>query len=233
MKIINRELPFTSKTEWVWPDNDKKLVQVFEHVTDIDVFMKHVDNAHTCVQAGGAAGVWPYRYAQLFNTVHTFEPMPENRECLLANTTYLETNTTYTPVSTCDIHVYPYALSDEAMQHGAIVFEKTEQDNYGAVYFTSDVDENTPRRVSTSTIDNLDLLQCDLIQLDIEGHELEALLGGLNTIQKFKPVIVLEEKPLPQLKRDYKEPRYLLERLGYAQVDAVHRDVVFAYNGAV
>ena len=64
MKIINRTLPFTDKTEWSWPDEDEKLVQVFEHVVDIDLTIKYVEATNLVVQAGGACGVWPLRYAR-------------------------------------------------------------------------------------------------------------------------------------------------------------------------
>ena len=44
----------------------------------------------------------------------------------------------------------------------------------------------------TMRIDDLALPGCDLIQLDLEGYELFALKGGLDTINKYKPVIVIE-----------------------------------------
>lgn len=34
-----------------------------------------------------------------------------------------------------------------------------------------------------------------IIQLDVEGHESEALEGGMQTIEKYKPIIIVETKP--------------------------------------
>ena len=42
------------------------------------------------------------------------------------------------------------------------------------------------------TIDDLKLEKLDFIKLDIEGYEQFAILGGLESIKKFKPVITLE-----------------------------------------
>ena len=34
-----------------------------------------------------------------------------------------------------------------------------------------------------------------IIQLDVEGHETEVLEGSMQTIQKYKPIIIVETKP--------------------------------------
>jgi len=210
MRTITRSLPFTDKTEWAWPDDDTKLIQVWDWITDIDIIMRYVDFPKVCVQAGGACGQWPYRFGQLFDEVITFEPLPENRECLLAN---IE--------GTDNITVWGYALSDRDTK-GQMAFDKSELNNSGAGYF-----KEGPGEIETTTIDSLELDRCDLIQLDIEGHELEALKGGKETITAFRPVVVLEEKPLPQINKDYKAPRKYLRSLGYREVDRMHLDVVF------
>ena len=47
-------------------------------------------------------------------------------------------------------------------------------------------------KIPVLKIDDLELDQCDLLHLDIEGFEGFALEGAIKTIQKFKPVICLE-----------------------------------------
>ena len=47
-------------------------------------------------------------------------------------------------------------------------------------------------RVRTMTIDSSGLDRVDLIKMDIEGMELEALAGAIATIQKHKPVLFIE-----------------------------------------
>ena len=44
----------------------------------------------------------------------------------------------------------------------------------------------------TTKIDSLNLQICDLIQLDIEGFEYQALVGAKETLERCKPVIIVE-----------------------------------------
>lgn len=210
LKTLERELPFTEKVEWTWPEADKKLVQVFEHVSDIDEIMKFVDDRSLCVQAGGACGVWPYRFAQFFDTVLTFEPLPVNFACLVANTEGLE-NVVATNAPLTNDH-NKYSIHNEAF----------ERENLGAGYIIPD-----PTGIESVRIDDLQLESCGLIQLDIEGSELDALMGGFETIEAYRPVIVLEEKRLNHVRRDPAGARKFLEReFGYSQVGEAHRDVI-------
>lgn len=46
--------------------------------------------------------------------------------------------------------------------------------------------------VATVTIDSLDLHDVDFIKVDVEGHELQALAGGLATIERSRPTLLVE-----------------------------------------
>ena len=45
--------------------------------------------------------------------------------------------------------------------------------------------------IKTKKLDNFKL-KPSFIKIDIEGHEYECILGSLNTIKKYKPVIMVE-----------------------------------------
>jgi len=79
------------------------------------------------------------------------------------------------------------------------------------------IDEVATGDVVMCTIDSLNLEKCDLIHLDIEGYEGKALLGAANTIQKFKPVIIIERN----------SGASYLESLGYRKVDTTRMDNIF------
>lgn len=69
-----------------------------------------------------------------------------------------------------------------------------------------------------------------MIQLDIEGAERDALMSGVETIERCRPVIVLEQKPLPHLKKFGQKAgdaqRWLIENCGYQAAEYIHRDVI-------
>jgi FkbM family methyltransferase len=65
-------------------------------------------------------------------------------------------------------------------------------------------------RVRMMRIDDVALTRVDLIKLDIEGMEMEALAGAMQTIEHHKPIIFTE-----MIKVDRKEFSLLLEGLGY------------------
>ena len=48
-------------------------------------------------------------------------------------------------------------------------------------------------KIKIITIDSLELDNCNYIKIDIEGSEILALMGGINTITKFKPIILFEK----------------------------------------
>lgn len=173
------------------------------------MIVAHVEGRGLCIQAGGACGVWPWHLAQYFDQVMTFEPESRNFACLVCNTAELD-----------NVEPFGLALSDRPGRAG-ITVDDFEATNCGAYYLT-DGD-----RIECTTVD---ALQCapDLIQLDIEGGELAALQGAVETLTQHKPVVVIEEKPLPHITTDYLAPRRYLESLGYCEVAAVHRDVIFA-----
>lgn len=211
MRAIENPFDWAKVNTWMWPDDDNKLLQVINQVEDIDLILKFVKKTGVCVQAGGACGVWPYRYSQFFDKVYTFEPLQSNYECLSANLIGID-----------NITAYNKGLSNKPAK-GDMFLDPLEKGNCGAVYFMEGDGD-----VSVTTIDSLELWRCDLIQLDIEGHELEAIEGGLRTIMLYAPVIVIEEKPLPQISGDYTLARKYLEALGYSEVARVHRDVIFS-----
>lgn len=146
--------------------------------------------------------MYPIFLSGYFDLVITFEPVDINFHCLSEN-----------------IKEYPNIIAHKAAL------------NTGQKCSMSGWDKNTGcYRVAAGSdvtgvaIDDLSVGNLTFIQLDIEGSEVNALDGSARTIDKFKPVIMVERRghgPDPQ--------SWLLER-GYRQVLSKATDTVYIYG---
>lgn len=214
MKQIPNTFTWHKKPIWHWPNRDEKLKQVNDWVRDADIAFKHIKKFDLAVQAGGACGVWPIYLSDHFKRVITCEPVKENAEALRRNIEGI-----------VNISFLPCALADKKTVLKMRV-DDVERNNSGAFYAGED-GQKTP----AITIDSLNLKACGFMALDLEGFEGKALKGAEQTIIKYRPVVMIEEKRLPHLKVDeHLEARHYLESIGYKEVDRIHRDVVFKYD---
>lgn len=73
--------------------------------------------------------------------------------------------------------------------------------------------------VPIDTLDNIDFVQCiDLIKIDVEGFESEVFLGGKNTLERFKPIILAEALTQNELRNQ----KLVLSRYSYREPIQVH-----------
>lgn len=216
---------------WLWPEADRECrAVVFDWSADLGATFKALEDIErqnpedgsgryrSCIQAGGNMGVWPWLLAKAFHNVYTFEPDPTCFHALCANTMDQRER----------IHVFQAAVSNK---RGRIALTPIPQ-NLGAQFVTpaEKVAFPTSNRIPTLKIDDLQIDDCDLIYLDIEGLELQALYGAYNTIKRSMPVIVVEDKGLSD-KYGSKQgdiERWLWHEFKYDVVARPHRDVVLS-----
>jgi FkbM family methyltransferase len=78
--------------------------------------------------------------------------------------------------------------------------------------------------VPTVSIDSLNLARIDVIKIDVEGMELEALAGGAKCIASCHPILLIES-----VKTDKKALRAWLENLGYLAIE-VGMNILAVHN---
>lgn len=208
---------------WYWPKNDGHQGKNEEEgscwyfmKTHPDVPQKisqHVQDRTVVVQAGGNCGYYVKQYAQLFKLVYTFEPEPVNFYCLNLNVT--EPN----------VIKFQACLGEKHQGVGLGNF----MPDVGATHVAG------AGPIPTFRIDDLALQACDLIHLDIEGYELNALKGAVETIQKFKPVIALEfyKDWAARYKTSLEDIDEFLETLDYEFTVDEQGDRVYKYKEKV
>lgn len=194
-----------------WPDSDNDCHPVIlKQSEDIEIVLPYVTNKKVCIQAGGNVGIWAKRLAKEFEAVYTFEPDPENFQCLVYN------------VSEPNVVKFQAALGEGPAFIKVGVPTQAHKNNCGAYQVLGQ------GIVPVMMIDSLDLPACDLLYLDIEGYELFALQGAYQTIEKYHPVISIEQKELPYMYGCEAEEaaHWLISEFGYEVVERPHRDIV-------
>lgn len=195
--------------DFEWPEGDIHCKAHLENRwVDAKRPLEYVVNMGVCVQAGGNCGVWPKFLSGVFQTVYTFEPDPTNFLFLCKN------------VPEKNVIKFNAALG-YGRRCISTVLPAHEKDNVGALQCEDG------GVIPVLHIDDLGLPACDLIQLDIEGMELLALMGGRQTIEKYSPVIMIEDKGLSE-KYGYKQGEAIsyLQAMGYQIVESVKRDII-------
>lgn len=210
---------FRDEKGFLWPDHDTRCAEVtFQECDRLKILInKHMHGRYgVAVQAGGNCGQLVRTLADWFHTVYTFEPHPQNFVALTANTADFE-----------NVHRYQAALggtealleAPRGMRSGDARYPDT---NCGAYYMTG------KGSIPTIALDTFHLRACDLLCLDVEGGELRALTGAVQTITLHSPVVIIEEKGLGKkfYGHEHTAGEFLQSR-GYGMVERVGNDEVW------
>jgi FkbM family methyltransferase len=197
---------------WAVPERDEHCIQaVLAEVSDLGASLDLCRQFRTAIQAGGNVGVYPMAMAQKFERVYTVEPDAANYEALAINT-----------ASQPRVVIRRAAFGQD---HSKAAIDQIYPDNIGA----HQIKEGN--EFDVLPIDSLGVTDCDLLQLDVEGSEHQAILGAIATIKASWPVITLELKGHGE-RYGYTDldTINLLADMGYRIADRVNRDVIFTHG---
>ena len=141
-----------------------------------------IPNKGHAVDIGGHVGLWSRIMVMNFERVTAFEPMPEHVKCFKRNLGHAD-----------NVTLHQTALSDN---RGPLRFH-WEDDHTGHTHVSSPEDSaaGVGRKINAVRLDSFELTDIDFLKIDVEGFERPVLIGGRRTIQREKPVIVIEQKP--------------------------------------
>lgn len=150
---------------------------------ELDFFNEVLTPGDVALDVGAYIGTHAVFFAQkvgALGKVHAFEPQRSSFQMLCTNLTL---NALY------NTHCYQVGLSDKCTTIKLPVADPYEGMNYGAIAIDEHVHgEDLP----LITIDSLNLNQCNLIKVDVEGMESKVLKGGAQTIERLRPVLYVE-----------------------------------------
>lgn len=208
------------KDLWL-PDRENYLIQ------DIDVSepykgmatiqFKKLKRALPCIKRFGHAvdiganlGIWTRTLSHMFEHVTCFEPSPECYEAFHLNN----------PRKNVTLHECALSSSD-----GTIILNNT----FKSTGWTqvSDIGITVPCK----TLDSFELQYVDFIKIDVEGWEWHVVRGAEKTIRKWKPVMILEQKPNNAERYGVKQFKAtsLLEKWGAKIEDNISGDVIMVW----
>lgn len=160
----------------------------------LKVALEHINPGDTVIDAGAWIGGHTIAYAEKVGTdgrVIAFEPNPDAFTCLYRNSErFLNVR--------CD----QIALGNH---YGAVPF-LAKKGWYDSGHIGEGIDKKTD--VIMRPLDHYELAP-NLIKIDVEGCELKLLKGAVKTIEKYRPVLVVEINK-PALQRQGNVPQEVL-----------------------
>lgn len=171
-----------------YPDSDKSVGNQLRN----GVYESHIQNfiekfvqpKHTCLDIGANFGQHTILMAKLCQNVHSVEAGKENYSYLVKNVEHNQLK---------NVQTYECGIWDKP----CMMNFSYKQSNAACSFFSTEglrQDDDEQIEVEMKTIDDLflDLPRIDLIKIDIEGSELFGINGGTKTLQKHKPVLIVE-----------------------------------------
>jgi FkbM family methyltransferase len=212
MKKIDKDIYFNIEEDLLWrrDDIDQTTYNILKSETELlEIVKPYLKGNEVAVQAGGNCGIQVRKFAEYFNLVYTFEPDPINFHCLCNNLSY------------SNVIKMQCCLGDSRKLVSLNKYEEI----VGGFYVNQDAGF-----IPTLMIDDLNLTSCNFIQLDVEGYQMHALRGAINTIQKFKPVISVEFDWIERYEYTHNDLRNFFNNIGYRKVAKYTSDQIFVSN---
>lgn len=172
---------------WSFPDSDthfanhmraRRLVANGRHTYQYRRLKQAIslcDQKRVAVDVGAHCGLMSWALSFEFQKVIAFEPVPEHRECFLRNLSGID-----------NVELHALALG-EAVQE--VTMANYSDGNSGM----TKVSQNFGGPSMMGRLDAMEFPALDFMKLDCEGYEYFALRGGIETIKRHRPVIMVEQ----------------------------------------
>lgn len=182
-------------------------------VESLKAVLRLVPGRTACVQAGGNVGVFPKYLSRHFATSYVFEPSPELFPVMIRNAP--ERN----------IVRFQAALGERP---GLIGLACTRRKHGPGPIHPGLTHVDGEGTIPTLRLDDLVLPVVDLLYLDVEGFELYALRGAVETVDRCRPVIAVEvNSNIRYYGFTQDDVRAFILGMGYRHALSVHSDEAY------
>lgn len=183
---------------------------------EINLVKKFIKSGTDSIDVGVYRGVYSYEMSKYSEKVHSFEPNPIIFKYINKNLKKFIKN----------IHLYNFALSNQNKtinlkipirnsNSNKEIFEEYYEMGKATIHNENNFENYENFEIQTKKIDELSFdNKISFIKIDVEGHELEVIEGAKNTIERDKPVLLVEiEKQYT--KKEVAESINFINSLGY------------------
>lgn len=201
----------THLPEWMTKVNRRVDGRLTYQYHKYEAALKLCRSRRLAIDVGAHCALWSYWMAKDFADLIAFEPHPDHQSCWRRNMNGTSRNVT----------LFPYALGPSM---GSISL-KTGPSSSGDTY----VDLTNPvGAIPQWPLDRFTITDLDFLKIDAEGYEVFIVRGARATLEKNRPVIIVEQKPGHGKK--YRESdtaaMTLLQSWGYCKRAVIDGDVV-------
>lgn len=197
---------------------------------DLELILKYVGKGDVVIDVGANIGKWTITFAKHVGQngqVFAFEPITETYNFLYKKTHKYK-----------QIITFNCGLSDISEKKEILVPFDIRFPTSAALSDTADQIKNRnileTRMVNTMRLDDItkDFKKINLIKIDVEGHELNVLKGGIATINKYKPIIYMEilREKWHKNKPSLSDASLCLESMGYKIGQLTNNGILFNEN---
>ena len=156
-------------------------------------YWKFTNKRRIAIDVGANIGTYIVYLAKLYNTVYSFEPIPSLANKLTAS-------------KLRNVYVYNVGLAQQnsKLELNIPYNNITGEPLYAWSYFDAEYIERSFFKwesiiVDCRTLDSYHFNDVDFIKIDVEGYELNVLIGAKDTINKYKPILLID---IPSRRKD-------------------------------
>jgi FkbM family methyltransferase len=203
--------------EWSVLKGDNTLSRAIDRVGLKDVLEYQKDHLETAfkycgkgktrhaIDIGANYGLMTYNMSKYFDHVSSFEIVPEVNECFKLNAKKFKLN---------NVSIYDCGLGNKE-ETVALNFDSNKT-------FSTHVDPTSHGNIKVKTLDSFEFKNVDFIKIDVEGYETFIIQGAIDTIKKYKPVILYERKGHSLRYNQEKNSVFdILKNYGYRELENV------------
>ena len=178
------------------------------------LYLENIHKGFVVLDVGANKGYFTSLFSFLVGKngkVHAFEPVPETYQELI------NLKTAFQNVCTNNLAV------GEKSGQATISYDPNDREKATLIQSSSSFTKLVETKVVSidQYVKNSNLKFVDFIKCDVEGFELEVLLGAVQTLSNFSPKISIE---MTQEKNEIEEAIHILKRAGYSNFVKIEKN---------